>query len=293
MNPNIVVNFVVAGLASGLIGFALLRCVHSILGRPRPATLAKILILAPFPAYWLVRLALAMSLLFDERRAVDCGCVNVTGLVVVELVSVCLAVAIFCIFSQYRRIAGARSLWSIGFASSALMFSSGCLFGLHADYRALATNHMTREALARGSGRSKAEIIELIGEPGAREGPLLLSGWPAEASWSEENWLYDFDVTNILVCFEHGRCSSVHTYGGMLEDTYNVWKADTVIDFARGKSKSEIYGFAGEPSFKSEPGAADRTGVDECWSYQFGSSHSAKLEFCEDICVDSHTCYIW
>lgn len=294
-NKGVIADLVVVGVVSGLIGFAILRCVYFILGRRRFGNLAKILILAPFPAYWLVRLALVTWLLFDKSKAGECDSLSIAHLVEIELVSACSALIIFCILFHYRRIVGARFLWAIGLVCTALMFSAGCLFGLNTNCRALATKCMTRDALAGGAGRSKAEIIALLGEPGRREGPFFLPSWPHEASVGDENWLYEFDDANVLVCFEHGRCFSVQTYDGIQELTYMEWKAATFIHGLLGKSRREVLVLAGEPSYKNIQNdgfitdqKGDRAGVEEIWSYRMGASFLVGLRFRNGKCVDGY-----
>lgn len=96
-------------------------------------------------------------------------------------------------------------------------------------------------------GMSKAQVEALVGAPRYRGGKI--------PTWTfckpdEDVWLYAFGERCVPVSlyFRHDLCVDAKRHSDDLDRDYQVWRADDIIKFAKGKTAAQIIAYVGQPS---------------------------------------------
>lgn len=120
------------------------------------------------------------------------------------------------------------------------------LRGKWAEAHGFAEWASARQLCARLKGRSRRQVIELLGQPAFKDGSTLCE---KAVSRKESNWLYFFGGVPFLVRpkFVDGICISSSSETGDQDGLYNRWRAASLRRFAIGKQVADIICEYGEP----------------------------------------------
>ncbi|MFN8660117.1 MAG: hypothetical protein U0105_27520 [Candidatus Obscuribacterales bacterium] len=163
-------------------------------------------------------------------------------------------------------------------------------------------------------GKSRSDILAVLGKPTHTEGPICLptssddswntrtSDWTAARS-ADENLIYNVGGTYdqyLLISLSEGRCTSAQHFGFGKYFDYAEWKAWSCLKFAsgidyweqpicnphsptsiaqNGKGREEIWNAFGKPNRVLEEYGA------EVWNYDFCDSSVACLTIKDGKCV--------
>lgn len=250
--------------------------------------LTIVIVFLPLFTYWVMRLSVALGTAFYalvEHKMDDAQ-------FCIELITALIGLGFSFTLFNLRRLLFRYSLCSSSIAVAMLMFCSGYLsessFNSESSFSADPNRGLERKMniLKNCIGHPGSEIENQLGMPRAKEGPLRLKGWPAVAATSDENWLYDFNGTNVLVTFKNGKCRSIQKYDFMLDFEYQEWRTKSIRAFSTGKKKDVIKKAFGSPTqIRHDCEWAGLEDSDEDWSYDTGSNSGAILGFRGDICT--------
>jgi hypothetical protein len=97
------------------------------------------------------------------------------------------------------------------------------------------------------AGRSKADVITLVGQPFYKGGSV--HGWSC-AKPNQDIWLYTFGRTNVLVrlIFDTDKCIKSELYAQPDDLIYQRWRENELATFSIGKTIKEIIDHEGIPT---------------------------------------------
>lgn len=135
-------------------------------------------------------------------------------------------------------------------------------------------------------GMTKAQVEACAGAPRFRGGKI--------DCWSfckpgEDIWLYGFGekCAPVSLVFRNDRCIEAKRHSDDLDFDYQVWRADQICKFARGKTAAQIIAYAGPPAQAQLNGVvepAQQTKKSKL-NYVLGSRTSLVCYMKEGICV--------
>lgn len=138
-------------------------------------------------------------------------------------------------------------------------------------------------------GMTKAQVEACAGAPRFRGGKI--------DCWSfckpgEDIWLYAFGekCAPVSLVFRNDRCIEAKRHSDDLDFDYQIWRADQIIKFARGKTAAQIIAYAGPPAQSQLNGVVcppDSTKRHEL-NYILGSRTMLVCYMKKGICVGPH-----
>lgn len=157
------------------------------------------------------------------------------------------------------------------------------------SYFGSAEEEATQQFCSVAKGMTKAQVEACAGAPRYRGGKI--------DCWSfckpgEDIWLYAFGekCAPVSLVFRNDRCIEAKRHSDDLDFDYQVWRADQIIKFAKGKTAAQIIAYAGLPAQAQLNGVvlpADSTKKYEL-NYILGSRTMLVCYMRKGVCVGPH-----
>lgn len=144
--------------------------------------------------------------------------------------------------------------------------------------------------------RTRREVLELIGSPAIKDGPIRLEGFPVEAIGAEENWICYVNGHAVVLSFGNGRCNSSQTLDFGSASGYVTLRSFRLEKWARGKMTFEIaervsdFGKLDSLSSGVEPPPSKG---ESCWTGMTGKDSGIWFVVSGNRCIRTQAFHVW